>query len=454
MANEFWDVLSDLLLSRSSQAADRDNELELERHADYEAGMAAMRAGKFEDAIPLLKKATDSIRLRKDAHYALGQCYEQLNMLPLARKTYERLLRLDYNFEDVRERLNALDRGKPLRAEAAPPPADAATVIAPAQDRYELLATIHESASARIYRVRDRVLGRILALKQVKQSLAEHQAHVQQLKDRAKLEHPNILRVYDIDEKEGRIAMEYVEGGTLRDALRNGTLPKPLAMRTAVQIINGLHYAHQRQIIHHALTPEHVLLDRQGNVKLTGFRALNSFMRLQKTDPPEKYFYLPPELFRNGRLSIAANIYSFGVMLHEMLTGQPPFSLQQIQAFARQHAPLLFDEHSAPSGAGGMLRRCLSPSPEERHHTIRALGEELIVWFRGCEAQEGHQEAVAAYKDALMIAMADGKISKAEAALLAQKRQELHVTDAEARLAAAEARDELRALLHEHDAQR
>ena len=120
MANEFWDVLSDLLLSRSSQAADRDNELELERHADYEAGMAAMQAGKFEDAISLLKKATDSIRLRKDAHYALGQCYEQLNMLPLARKTYERLLRLDYNFEDVRERLNALDCGKPLRAEAAP----------------------------------------------------------------------------------------------------------------------------------------------------------------------------------------------------------------------------------------------------------------------------------------------------------------------------------------------
>ena len=68
-------------------------------------------------------------------------------------------------------------------------------------------------------------------------------------------------------------------------------------------------------------------MTKQGQVKLIGFRALDSFLRLQKTDPPQKYLYVPPELLQQGHLSVAANVYSFGVILHEIVTGKPPFSL-------------------------------------------------------------------------------------------------------------------------------
>jgi len=451
MAKDWFESLKELLLSPQAQwvgSSHEESDAELARRADYEAGQLAMQEQRFDDAIPLLKRAIDSSKFRKDALYTLGQCYEQIRMLPLARKAYERLLRLDYNFRDVRERIARLDAGKSEPPAALGRSADSATVVGPAEDRYEMLATIHEAATARIYQVRDRVLGRVIAMKQVNPRLADHQTYLRQIRERAKLDHPNIARIYDIDERQGQVTMEYVEGHDLRQVMRvKGLFALKSAMFLTVQIINGLHHAHQRQVVHHALLPDHVLLTKQGQAKLIGFRALDSFARLQKTDPPQKLTYVPPEVLLQGSLSVAANVYSLGVMLHELMTGRPPFSMQQIQAFARQHAPLQYDETALPPGLTPILNRCLATEPERRFPHLRAVGEALIVWFQSHDRQEGHADELASYKDFLLMAWADGNITPQEAVFLAQKREELHITDTEARAAEIEAQQELNALL-------
>ncbi|GAK52046.1 hypothetical protein U14_03293 [Candidatus Moduliflexus flocculans] len=451
MAKDWFVSLKELLLSSQSQwtgSSREESEVELERRADYDAGQLALQERRFDDAIPLLKRAIDSMKYRKDALYSLGQCYEQTRMFPLARKAYERLLRLDYNFRDVKERITALDSGKSKPFAAPGNPADHVTVVNIAEDRYEMLATIHDTAVARIYQVRDRVLGRIIAMKQVNPRLEDHKAYLQQLKDRAQSDHPNIARIYDIDERQGQVTMEFVDGTDLWRAMQaKGAFALKSAMFVAVQLINGLHYAHQRQIIHHALIPEHILLTKQGQVKLLGFRALDSFVRLQKTDPPHKLMHVPPELLLQGHVSVTANVYSFGVILYEMITGKPPFSLQQLQAFFRQHAPLQFDAGILPPGLAPILSRCLAVEPDSRFPNLRVVGETLLAWFQGHDAHGEHAGELASYKDFLLMAWADGTITPQEAAFLAQKREELHITDAEARAAETEARQELKALL-------
>lgn len=310
-----------------------------------------------------------------------------------------------------------------------------------------MLATIHDAPTCRIYQVRDRVLGRVIAMKQVNPRLTDHQAYLRQIKERAKLDHPNIARIYDVDERQGQVTMEYVEGHDARRALRiKGAFALKSAMQVAVQTINGLHQAHQHQVLHAALMPEHILLTKQGHVKLIGFRALNSFLRLQKTDSPQKYAYVPPELLQQERLSVAANVYSFGVILYEIVTARPPFSLQQIQAAHLQHAPLEYDESALPSGLSPILNRCLAVEPERRFPHLRAVGEALIAWFQTHDKQQGHADELASYQDFLLMAWADGSLTPQEAAFLAQKRDELHITDAEARVAETEARQELKTL--------
>jgi serine/threonine-protein kinase len=288
----------------------------------------------------------------------------------------------------------------------------------------------------------------MIALKQIDHLYPDREAYLHQMKERTALDHPNILRIYDIDEKQGQIAMELVEGRDLRYTLRmKGSLAPKMVVYIATQLINGLHQAHTHNIVHHTLTPEHILLTRQCRLKITAFRAPDSFMRLQKTDDPYKYLYIPPELFHQGTLTVASNIYSFGIILYEMLTEKTPFRLQQIKAFVHRQKPLHYDESPLFPGIQPIVRRCLAISPEQRYPSIRAVGEDLVRWYKTYQGEEAHDEELTTYKDYLLIAWADGAITAEEANFLAYKRQELHISDQEAHTAEAEVKQELKKLL-------
>ncbi len=461
MARDFFKPLSEFLRSSQkewhSKFAAKESSPELERQAEYEAGIQYMEMGRYEEAITHLKKGTGTRRYRKDAYYYLAECYQHLNMIPLARKTYERLIRLDYNYRDVQEKIRSLDSKKasvsPPTRQPSPTQSPAlgsstSTMAISAEDRYEILATIHEGKHSRIYRVRDKLLGRTIALKQIDHHYPDRTAYLQQMKERTGLDHSNILRIYDIDEKQGQIAMEHVEGRDLRYTLQmKGALAPKMVIYIATQLINGLHQAHIHDIIHHTLTPEHILLTRQCKLKITAFRAPDSFMRLQKTDDPYKYLYIPPELFQEGQLTVASNVYSFGIILYEMLIGKTPLRLQQIKAFIHHHKELTYEESPLPPGIQPIVQRCLTISPQQRYQNIRSVGEELVNWFKGRQREEAHDEDIATYKDYLLMAWADGRITQEEAAFLAHRRQELHITDPEAKTAEAEVKQELKELL-------
>lgn len=431
------------------------DEPELEKQTDYEIGIAEMESGRYENAIPYLKKATSSKKFRKEAYYHLAECYQQLHMIPLARKTYERLMRFDYNYRDVQEQIRALDSPRVSSpsfpygmTHASNPKAAEVTMVMAAEERYKILATLHEGRHTRIYRVRDTLLDRTIALKQINAQYPDRTAYLQQMKERTVLDHPNILRIYDIDEQQGQITMEYVEGQNLRQILRlKGALTPKMTTYIAIQLINGLHQAHSKGIIHHALTPEHILLTKQCRLKIIAFRAPDSFMRLQKTDDPYKYLYIPPELFRGQTLTAASNIYSFGVIVYEMLVGHSPFRLQQIKAFVHHEQPLQYDETLLPSEIQRLIQRCLTSTPEQRYPNMRTIGEELLVWYHGFEHQEAHSDDIAAYKDYLLMAWADGNITPQEADFLSHKREELHISATESRQAEEEVKQELQALL-------
>ncbi len=461
MARDLFRPLSEFLRASRKEWHARtkkeNSQPELKRQAEYEAGIQYMEMGRYEEAITYLKKAMGSKVYRKEAYYYLAECYQHLNMTPLARRTYERLMRLDYNYRDVREKIQTLDSQKapapsptwqPPPTQVSPSGSATSTMAVSEKDRYEILETIHKGEHSRIYRVKDKLLGRIIALKQIDHDYPDRTAYLQQMKERTALDHPNILRIYDIDEQQGQIAMEYVEGHDLRYTLRmKGALAPKMIIYIATQLINGLHQGHIHDIVHHTLTPEHILLTRQCRLKITAFRAPDSFMRLRKTDDPYKYLYIPPELFQKVSLTIASNIYSFGIILYEMFIGKTPFRLQELKAFVHQHKALTYDESPLLPGLQPIVRRCLASSPEQRYPNIRSIGEELIDWHNTYKRKEAHDDDISTYKDYLLMAWADGKITKQEAAFLAHKRQELHITGEETKAAEAEIKQELKELL-------
>lgn len=323
----------------------------------------------------------------------------------------------------------------------------------PAEDRYQILAMIHKSPHSRIYQARDTLLGRIVALKQIAKTYPYHDLYLRQMKERTALTHPNIVRIYDIDEQQGYIVMEYVPGRDLRAMLQfTGALGMELVLYIAIQLVNGLHQAHINGILHHALTPEHILLNRQCALKITAFRAPDSFMRLQSPDDEAQdastYCCVPPELFLHNQFTVASNIYSFGVIVYEMCTGKPPFSLHQIKLFLQQGVSLQHDASLLPTGLQPIIRRCLAREPEQRYSEIRTVGNLLIPWHEQIKRSKTYAENLITYKDFLLMAWADGKITEEEATFLAHKRKELQIPDAEAQQAEAAVKQELEQLLH------
>jgi serine/threonine protein kinase len=254
------------------------------------------------------------------------------------------------------------------------------------------------------------------------------------MKERTALSHPNIVRIYDIDEQQGQIAMEYVPGRDLRKILTlKGGFAVDVALYIAIQLVNGLHYAHNQGVVHHALIPEHLLLTRQAALKIIAFRT-PSYATRQRTSE-KRTAYMPPECFERKKLTVASNVYSFGVIVYEMLAGNLP----DLENFPRFELDL-------PTGVAPILEPCLNPDPARRPTPLYAVGEQLIQWYTQCRSGKADEAQFQTYKDFLLMAWADGKITDEEAEFLARKRQELNISEDTAQLAELEVKRELERL--------
>jgi serine/threonine protein kinase/Tol biopolymer transport system component len=262
---------------------------------------------------------------------------------------------------------------------------------------YEILAPIGAGGMGEVYRARDTKLGRDVALKVLPESFArdpermarfEREAHVL-----ASLNHPNIATVYGFEA--GAIGMELVEGPTLTQRIGGRPLPLDEALPIAKQIAEGLEYAHEKGVIHRDLKPANVKLTADGNVKVLDFglaKALELRAAAVAANPsisPTLMLsgtqaglilgtaaYMAPEQARGAAVDRRADIWAYGVVLYEMLSGKQPFigpTVSDTLAAVLKTEP---EWDAIPLGMRRLVRRCMEKNPKRR---LRDIGEARVL---------------------------------------------------------------------------
>ena len=208
--------------------------------------------------------------------------------------------------------------------------------------RYEIIDELGQGAMGVVYRARDPVLDRVVAIKTInlnlpKEDLAEYEARFyQEARAAGGLNHRNIVTIYDIgrSDRVAYMAMEFLEGEELRAVLASGQpLPVQQALDVAMQIGEGLHYAHKRDVVHRDIKPGNIMVAQDGLVKITDFGIAQMRTNEVKTmtgmilGSPK---YMSPEQVAGKRADHRADIFSLGVVLYEMLTGHAPFQADSI----------------------------------------------------------------------------------------------------------------------------
>ncbi|HSX22217.1 MAG TPA: serine/threonine-protein kinase [Gaiellaceae bacterium] len=259
-------------------------------------------------------------------------------------------------------------------------------------DRYTVERKLGSGGMATVFLARDTVLDRPVALK----VLAEHLADDDQFRERflrearlaAKFVHPNVVQVYDADEDERGpfIVMEYVEGHTLADELkRRGRLPPAEVVGIGVQICAALDAAHAAGLVHRDIKPQNILLRPDGRVKIADFGIARSLAATRHTEIGTVLgtaAYLAPEQARGEEVTPAADIYSLGVVLYELLTGRTPFEADTLpeMLLKREHGELVPPRDIVPGiplALERVVMRCLALKPEHRPSSAGALAREL-----------------------------------------------------------------------------
>jgi serine/threonine-protein kinase len=246
---------------------------------------------------------------------------------------------------------------------------------------------------AEVFLAHDRILGRDLALKVLREDYAEDADFVSRFQreavSAAALNHPHVVQVYDQGRSEdGRpyIAMEHVPGGTLADLItRRGRLDPAEAARLASQIAEALGAAHERGIVHRDVKPQNVLIGEAGEAKVADFGIALAASR-STTSGTNRVFgtasYMSPEQAMGEQVGPASDLYSLGVVLYEMLTGMLPFEAEGALAMAMKHVtdqpiPLRERDPHVPEAMGALVMGLLAKDPEARCGSALELAEDL-----------------------------------------------------------------------------
>lgn len=202
-------------------------------------------------------------------------------------------------------------------------------------DRYELTEILGEGGMALVYKAKDQILDRWVALKILRPQLVSDKEFVKRFhreaKSVARISHPNVVNIYDIGQ-DGDIhylVMENIQEGNLKEKIqKKGILDPSEALHIAIQICEALVVAHRNNVVHCDIKPHNILLTSEGGVKVTDFgiaRAVNSATLAQTETVIGTAHYFSPEQARGGLINASSDLYSLGVVLYEMLTGQVPF---------------------------------------------------------------------------------------------------------------------------------
>jgi serine/threonine protein kinase len=279
-----------------------------------------------------------------DIHYLIGCCYERSSRFAEAKDIFAKVVAVDYYYRDILERLHYTEELSILpagdRSRRAPVhPTLISELQAPTamlEVRYEIVRKLGEGGMGVVYLARDTRLSRQVAWKVLPAHLAANQDYQKRLlreaRAAAQLAHRHIVSVYDVvmDGTDCFITMEYVDGTTLRAALRDQPqLPIEKVLRYGYQTARGLEAAHKAGIVHRDVKPENVLISRaEDDVKIADFglaRLENDENLTQAGCVVGTLNYMPPEQIQGAEVDHLIDVYAFGVLLFEMIAGRTPF---------------------------------------------------------------------------------------------------------------------------------
>ncbi|MDH3287782.1 MAG: serine/threonine protein kinase [Betaproteobacteria bacterium] len=266
--------------------------------------------------------------------------------------------------------------------------------------RYEVVAELGKGAMGTVYRARDPMLNRTVAIKTVNMDLDRDEVEdyearfYQEARAAGGLNHPNIVTIYDIG-KSGTVAymaMELLAGNELRSIMAQGkALRVGQAIDIAAQAAEGLGYAHDHDVVHRDIKPANLMIVHDGLVKITDFgiaRMRTSEVRTQTGVVLGSPRYMSPEQVVGKRAEPRSDIFSLGVILYEMVTGKPPFTGQDVSAIMFQilnfvPPPPSSVNRDAPEMLDFIIAKALAKSPGDRYASAREMASDL----RECRQQ-------------------------------------------------------------------
>ncbi|WP_085524022.1 Stk1 family PASTA domain-containing Ser/Thr kinase [Tuberibacillus sp. Marseille-P3662] len=259
-------------------------------------------------------------------------------------------------------------------------------------DRYKVISRIGDGGMAVVYKAKDLILDRLVAVKLLRSEYAEDEAFIKRFRREAEsvasLSHESIVSIYDIGEEADLyyIVMEYIDGDTLKDYIKQyAPLSEQEAISISKQIASAIEHAHQHGIVHRDIKPHNILIDEQGLVKVTDFGialAMTSATITYTNSIMGSAHYLSPEQAKGEKGTIKSDIYALGIVMYEMLTGQLPYPGDSPVSVALKH---INEQPALPKtlrpdlsqSLENVIIRALAKNPDHRYDDIGALYDDL-----------------------------------------------------------------------------
>ena len=261
-------------------------------------------------------------------------------------------------------------------------------------DRYQIIKSIGEGGMANVYLAYDTILDRNVAVKVLRGDLSNDEKFVRRFQREAlaasSLTHPNIVEVYDVGEDHGEyyIVMEYIEGKHLKNLLKKrGKLTLSEAVDIMLQITDGMAAAHDSYIIHRDIKPQNIMILENGLVKITDFgiaMAMNATQLTQTNSVMGSVHYLPPEQASGQGSTLQSDIYSMGIVMYELLTGELPFKGDNAVEIALKHLkepiPDIREKlPNVPNSIYNIIKKATAKNPKNRYNDAREMHDDLLT---------------------------------------------------------------------------
>lgn len=260
--------------------------------------------------------------------------------------------------------------------------------------RYEFIELAGSGGEGRVWKAYDHAIERMVAIKELPSSPAHRKEALKEARAVARLQHPNIITLYDvIEEDKVYLVLEYVEGISLRDVLNQiGRLDSDLAIAIFIQTAKAIEYAHNHEILHLDIKPENILIIPEGKVKIADFGlARFTFEDSEEGTIKGTIPYCAPEILK-GRYSEKADIYSLGVVFYEMLTGENPFyspttrgTIAKIKDY-KPEPPSVFNSN-IPLELDSIVLKSLEKSPIRRYENVVKFRIKAERYFKGASPE-------------------------------------------------------------------